>query len=233
MPLPVSYQARLADDAGRRDGRRTTPGSAASIRIPSNFFAKIAVEPEPFLKIYPEFKLPPEQMKAWLADRQGVDRRHATWRSGSAGRSATAFRSRARSGGPRAAATPGNSTSTASTTRDAGHRQDPLLLPLRLPRREPARSATGLVGWYVVKIDDPSTVARRWRAKFDEMFANSSAETKTTTEKGFVEGFAKQVGDIGAIMIAILVGGAVHDAAGRRPTRWRSRCASGPASWRC
>jgi putative ABC transport system permease protein len=42
-------------------------------------------------------------------------------------------------------------------------------------------------------------------AKFDEMFANSSAETKTTTEKGFVEGFAKQVGDIGAIMIAILV----------------------------
>ena len=42
-------------------------------------------------------------------------------------------------------------------------------------------------------------------AKFDEMFANSSAETKTTTEKGFVEGFAKQIGDIGAIMIAILV----------------------------
>jgi putative ABC transport system permease protein len=39
---------------------------------------------------------------------------------------------------------------------------------------------------------------------FDEMFANSSAETKTTTEKGFVSGFAKQVGDIGAIMIAIL-----------------------------
>ena len=36
------------------------------------------------------------------------------------------------------------------------------------------------------------------------MFANSSAETKTTTEKGFVEGFAKQMGDIGAIMIAIL-----------------------------
>ncbi|MSO62753.1 MAG: FtsX-like permease family protein [Acidobacteria bacterium] len=37
------------------------------------------------------------------------------------------------------------------------------------------------------------------------MFANSSAETKTTTEKGFVEGFAKQVGDIGAIMIAITI----------------------------
>jgi putative ABC transport system permease protein len=42
-------------------------------------------------------------------------------------------------------------------------------------------------------------------AKFDAMFANSSAETKTTTEKGFVDGFAKQVGDIGSIMVAILV----------------------------
>ena len=40
---------------------------------------------------------------------------------------------------------------------------------------------------------------------FDEMFANSPAETKTTTEKGFIEGFAKQIGDIGSIMIAILV----------------------------
>ena len=36
------------------------------------------------------------------------------------------------------------------------------------------------------------------------MFENSQAETKTTTEKGFVEGFAKQIGDIGSIMIAIL-----------------------------
>jgi len=35
------------------------------------------------------------------------------------------------------------------------------------------------------------------------MFENSSAETKTTTEKGFVESFAKQIGDIGAIMIAV------------------------------
>ncbi len=67
-----------------------------------------------------------------------------------------------------------------------------------------AAQGDGLVGWYVVKIADPSQ-AQEMGAKFDEMFANSSAETKTTTEKGFVEGFAKQVGDIGAIMIAILV----------------------------
>jgi putative ABC transport system permease protein len=54
----------------------------------------------------------------------------------------------------------------------------------------------------VVKISDPDHSVELSR-KFDEMFANSSAETKTTTEKGFIESFATQVGDIGAIMIAI------------------------------
>jgi putative ABC transport system permease protein len=68
---------------------------------------------------------------------------------------------------------------------------------------ENRRRGEGLVGWYVVKIADASQ-AQAMGAKFDEMFANSSAETKTTTEKGFVEGFAKQIGDIGAIMVAIL-----------------------------
>ena len=60
----------------------------------------------------------------------------------------------------------------------------------------------GLVGWYVVKIANPAQSAELSRT-FDEMFANSPAETKTTTEKGFVEGFAKQIGDISTIMIAI------------------------------
>ena len=54
-----------------------------------------------------------------------------------------------------------------------------------------------------MKIADPSQSVALAN-KFDDDFANSSAETKTTTEKGFVEGFAKQIGDIGAIMIAIL-----------------------------
>jgi putative ABC transport system permease protein len=68
---------------------------------------------------------------------------------------------------------------------------------------EMRQNGEGLVGWYVVKIKDPSR-SREMGATFDEMFANSPAETKTTTEKGFIEGFAKQVGDIGSIMIAIL-----------------------------
>jgi putative ABC transport system permease protein len=53
-----------------------------------------------------------------------------------------------------------------------------------------------------VKIADGSRAVELSR-QFDSMFENSSAETKTTTEKGFVEGFASQIGDIGSIMIAV------------------------------
>src|SRR4029077_3539975 len=65
-----------------------------------------------------------------------------------------------------------------------------------------AAQQTGLIGWYVVKISDPSQAAELGQT-FDAMFANSGAETKTTTEKGFIEGFAKQIGDIGMITVAI------------------------------
>jgi putative ABC transport system permease protein len=35
------------------------------------------------------------------------------------------------------------------------------------------------------------------------MFANSSTETKTATEKAFIQGFANQMGNIGALLTAI------------------------------
>jgi putative ABC transport system permease protein len=60
----------------------------------------------------------------------------------------------------------------------------------------------GQVGWYIIRVADPST-SDQLAKRIDAMFANSQAETKTATEKAFVSDFAKQVGDIGAIMTAI------------------------------
>ena len=39
---------------------------------PSNFIANMAVEPESFLRMYPEFEVAEDQKKAWLADRTGA-----------------------------------------------------------------------------------------------------------------------------------------------------------------
>jgi len=60
----------------------------------------------------------------------------------------------------------------------------------------------GTVGWYIIRVADPSR-AVQVAAAIDALFTNSSAETKTDSEKAFVQGFAKQTGDIGAIVTAI------------------------------
>jgi putative ABC transport system permease protein len=71
MPLPVSYQGRIKAVEGVTDATHQS-WFGGIYQDPSNFFAQIAVEPEPFLKMYPEFRLPTDQQKAWLADRQGA-----------------------------------------------------------------------------------------------------------------------------------------------------------------
>jgi putative ABC transport system permease protein len=200
MPLPVSYLERLrATEGVSMVTHQSWFGGV--YQDPSNFFAQMVVEPEPFMKIYPEFKVPPDQMKAWLDDRQGaivgVDlAKRFGWKIGDRiPIIGTIWQPK--EGQVWDFNIVGMYDGEAGVDKtNFFFRYDYL--------DENRRGGEGLVGWYVVKIADASQ-AQQMGAKFDSMFANSSAETKTTTEKGFVEGFAKQVGDIGAIMIAILV----------------------------
>jgi len=199
MPLPVSYLDRLRSTEGvSLAGHQTWFGGV--YQDPSNFFAQMAVLPDTFLKLYPEFKLSPEEVAAWQADRQGavvgVDlARRFNWKVGDRiPIQATIWQPK---------------QGQVWEFNIVGlYDGDPGVDKTQFFFRydyldENRRNGQGLVGWYVVKIAD-SSQAQAMASKFDDMFANSSAETKTTTEKGFVEGFAKQIGDIGAIMIAIL-----------------------------
>ncbi len=61
----------------------------------------------------------------------------------------------------------------------------------------------GTVGWFVIKVSDSNLTPEVAKA-IDLEFANSSAETKTSTEKAFAESFAKQLGDIGAVSTLII-----------------------------
>ena len=60
----------------------------------------------------------------------------------------------------------------------------------------------GTVGWYAVEVEDPAHADEVAHA-IDRQFANSPAETKTATEKAFMQSFANQIGDTGAILTAI------------------------------
>ncbi len=199
MPLPVSYQARLQQTEGVEVASHQT-WFGGIYQDPSNFFANMAVVPDDFLKIYPEFVLPPAQAEAWRNDRQGaiIGRDLAErfgWKIGDrVPLTATIW-------------LPKNGGTTWEFNivgiYDGGEAVDKTQMFFRYDYLDENRiQGQGQVGWYVVKIDDPAHAVDLGHS-FDEMFANSSAETKTTTEKGFVEGFAKQIGDIGSIMIAI------------------------------
>lgn len=200
MPLPISYLERLrATEGVTLVSHQTWFGGV--YQDPSNFFAQMAVEPETFMKLYPEFRIPPDQAKAWLADRQGaivgVDlAKRFGWKVGDKiPIQGTIWRPK------KGEIWEFNIVGLY----DGDKGVDKTQLMFRYDFLDENRiRGEGLVGWYVVRIADPSK-AHEMAAKFDSMFANSTAETKTTTEKGFVEGFAKQIGDIGAIMIAILV----------------------------
>ena len=67
----------------------------------------------------------------------------------------------------------------------------------------------GKTGWYIERIADPAQ-ARAISAEIDRCFANSPDETKTQPEKEFAIGFAKQIGDIGALVTRILARGVLH-----------------------
>ena len=199
MPLPLSYQERLRQTSGVE---LVTHQSwfGGIYQEPSNFFANMAVEPESFLQIYEEFRVPPEQVKAWLADRQGaiVGRDLANrfgWNVGDrVPLTGTIFQPK-----------DGGQTWEFNIVGiyDGADTVDKTNFFFRYDYLDENRTVgQGSVGWYVVKIADPSRAVELSRT-FDEMFANSTAETKTTTEKGFVEGFAKQIGDVSTIMIAI------------------------------
>lgn len=201
MPLPVSYQGRLSTVPGV-DLVTHASWFGGIYQDPKNFFAQMAVEPEPYLKIYKEFRLQPDAMKAWLSDRQGaiVGRGLAKrfgWKVGDrVPIQGTIFRPKSGAGDTWLFNVSGIYDGDPGTdVTNFFFHYDYL--------DENRRRCKGCVGWYIVKIADPSQSASLAH-KFDDMFANSEDETKTTTEKGFVDSFAKQIGDIGTIMMAIL-----------------------------
>lgn len=199
--LPESYQARIEAIPGVVDVCHQT-WFGGIYQDPRNFFMQMPVEPERFLRLFPEFKLPDDQKRAWLADRQGAIAGRATaerygWKIGDRipiqatiwrkkdGSSSWEFNLVGIYDGER----------TGTDTTQFLFRYDYF--------NEARQFGEGLVGWYTIRIDDPARAAEI-AERIDRTFANSPYETKTTTEKAFAQAFASQVGDVGAIMRAIL-----------------------------
>ncbi len=204
MTMPISYQQRIAGVEGVLD---VTYASwfGANYQDPSKGFqgiAQLPVNPEEYFRMYPELKLPPEQMAAWLEDREGAVVGEATakrfgWKIGDRiPLQATIW---FKKGGERTWEFNIRGIYTADKKG-----VDNTQFLFRYDYFDEARAGgNGQVGWYLIRVADPERSAEVALA-VDALFANSPAETKTSTEKAFIQGFAKQMGNIGAILTGIL-----------------------------
>jgi putative ABC transport system permease protein len=198
--LPITYLKDIESTKGVRVAMHNT-WFGGIYQDPKNFFPQVAVDPVQLAKVYPEYRIPDDQRRAWLADRQGavagVDlARRFGWKVGDR------IPIRATIWQPKQ----GGQTWYFNLVGlyDADKGVDRTQFFFRYDYLDENRSfGEGAVSWYAFKVDDPSRSADIASA-IDAQFANSSAETKTSTEKAFVQAFANQVGDIGTIMVAIL-----------------------------
>jgi len=201
QPLPISYYERIRSLPGVQEVTHAN-WFGGYYQEPRNPFPQFPVDAASYLKIYPEIELLPEQVRAWLDNRVGaiVGRTLAErygWRLGDRlPIQATIYPQQ-----------DGNRTwefeiEGIFTSRDPA--ANDVVMLFHYDYFDEARQfGQGQVGWYILRVTDPARAAEVART-IDEMFANSPAETKTSTERAFAESFAKQFGDIGLIITGIL-----------------------------
>ncbi len=204
QPLPFAYQERIAQVPGVTLVTHST-WFGGIYQNPNKGFQGVfqaPVDPERYLAMYPEFRLPEEQKRAWIADREGavVGRRTAErygWKVGDRiPVQATIWRKQ-----------DGSRTwefNLRGIYDGAEAGTDTTQFLFHYAYFDEARAfGQGIVGWYVVRIADPQQTAAI-SAAIDQLFENSPNETKTVTEKALAQSFADQIGDVGAIITWVL-----------------------------
>jgi putative ABC transport system permease protein len=201
--LPQSYLARIE----QFPGVESVAGAdwfGGKYQNQSNAFPVIAGDPGRYLDMFPEFIVPPEQRSEVIRTRTGAlaGRRLVErfgWKIGQ--KLPIGSEIYPRQNGDM------NWEFDLVGTIDA---KDPAVLGntdmilINSAYFDEERSINkGTIGWFTMRVAesaDPHTVAR----EIDRMFANSPNETRTQPEKEFALGFARQIGDIGAMVSRIL-----------------------------
>jgi putative ABC transport system permease protein len=198
--LPETYKARMLRIPGVAAVAHQT-WFGGIYQDPKNFFMQCPVEPEEFMPMFPEFILPPEQMKAWLSMRTGaiVGRKTADrfgWKIGDKVPIMSPIWMRKTWEFDIVGIFEGREKGTDTTS-----------MFFRYDYFDEVRRTqnwgTGQVGWYTIRVEDPAK-AGDVALLVDQEFENSPAETKTEPEGAFVQGFANQIGNIALIVSGIL-----------------------------
>jgi putative ABC transport system permease protein len=203
-PLPMAYLPRIEQVPGVV-GAAFADWFGAKYQNESNAFPVFAVDPARYLDMYPEFTIAPDQLEAFVRTRTGavagqrlVDR--FGWRLGQKLPISSEIH-------PKADGSLDWEFDLVGVidAEDPAVRGNTDIVLINVAYFDEARqTGKGKTGWYIVRIADPGE-ARTVAAAIDRAFMNSPDETKTQPEKEFAIGFAKQIGDVGALVTRILV----------------------------
>jgi putative ABC transport system permease protein len=169
----------------------------------SNFFPNLAVDPDPFFAMYPEYQLPPEQYQAFRQDLRGcvIGRKLANrfgWKPGDTFYLESFIPPYRKADGPFEFVVRGIFDT------------DPVKYPgtdlnLMLFDFKYLYEATGRrigAGTYYVEIANPDDAGRVSQA-IDALFENSDAQTRTETEKAFAASFIAMAGNLALLLNGI------------------------------
>jgi putative ABC transport system permease protein len=201
-PLPYSYLAQLEAVPGV-DKVAYQTWFAAYYQDPNNEVPTFPLDPQRQFTVFPEEKLPPEQIEAMRRDRLGaiIGRSMATKYHWKVGDRVTLH---AEYWVKRDGSSDWDFDIVGIYDTPTDHSDEDSLYFNHDYFDEARAYRNGTVGWYVVTIKDPARIVPI-AAAIDKLFANSADETKTQTEKEFRQAYMKQVGDINKIVMYILV----------------------------
>jgi putative ABC transport system permease protein len=201
QPLPFSYLGKAKNVAGV-ELATSANWFGGYYQEPRNQFSQFAVTPDEYFEIYKDlYSLAPEQLAAWKNNRIGVVIGTAlaekfNWKIGDRVPLVGMF--------PQANGSTSWEFEVEGIYTAKNKRSDTSFMLMNYSYFEEARQyGKGTLGWLIIKVQDPAQ-AEQVAAAVDALFANSSAETKTTSEKDFAKSFAKQFADVGLITTLIL-----------------------------
>jgi len=203
-PLPMSYAPRIERVAGVV-GVAYADWFGAKYQNESNAFAVFVVDPARYLDMYPEFEITPAQRETFVKTRTGAvaGKRLADrygWKVGQ--RLPIASEIHAKSDG---SLNWEFDLVGIFDAEDPAVRANTEVVLINVAQFDEARQfGKGKTGWYIIRIADVNQ-AKAVSADIDRTFMNSPDETKTAPEKEFALGFAKQIGDMGALVTRILL----------------------------
>ena len=201
--LPMSYQRRIEQVPGVV-GVASAEWFGAKYQNESNAFPVFAVDPLRYLDMYPEFDIAPAQREAFAKTRSGaVAGRRLVERFGWKVGQKLPIASEIHPKADGSMAWEFDLVGTIDAEDPAVQGNTDVVLINVAYFDEARQFGKGRTGWYIVRVADPAG-ARAISAAIDRVFANSPDETKTQPEKEFAVGFAKQIGDIGALVARIL-----------------------------